>query len=197
MATVETLKNKDNNTFYPVTKTEAVYNADGSENLSVTLTKKADISTDAADANKMMKADGTKALVTSSNIDFTTLSRSGEVKHMGSSDISVSSTATTIWSVNFNSHTGHILLDVHAVVANFSSSNYEAYLGAYIDGSTTTYYLAGVTGTNMTSGTSTISGCRILNVSQGTHTIDIKIFMSQGTCIVPAYTRASYTMTEC
>lgn len=98
MATVETLKNKNNETFYPVTKTEAVYNADGSENLSVTLTgidaeldTKATISTDAADANKMMKADGTKALVGSSNIDFTTLreSENSSITGWGSSAIRV------------------------------------------------------------------------------------------------------------
>lgn len=73
MATVQTLKDKNNDTFYPVTKTEAVYNADGSETLDNTLNTKATISTSAGDANKMMKADGTKALVGSSNIDWTTL----------------------------------------------------------------------------------------------------------------------------
>lgn len=76
MATVQTLKDKNNNTFYPVTKTEAVYNADGSETLDNTIDNlentKATISTSVGDANKMMKADGTKALVTSDNIDFTT-----------------------------------------------------------------------------------------------------------------------------
>lgn len=86
MATVQTLKDKNDNTFYPVTKTEAVYNADGSETLDNTINNlkntKATISTDAGDANKVMMADGTKSLVntaniansavTSSNIDFTT-----------------------------------------------------------------------------------------------------------------------------
>ena len=73
MATVQTLKDKNDGTFYPVTKTEAVYNADGSETLDNTLNTKATISTSAGDANKMMKADGTKALVGSDNIDWTTL----------------------------------------------------------------------------------------------------------------------------
>lgn len=84
MATVQTLKDKNNETFYPVTKTEAVYNADGSETLDTTIDNfsnvvqnlsdtKATISTSASDANKMMKADGTKALVGSDNIDFTTI----------------------------------------------------------------------------------------------------------------------------
>ena len=84
MATVQTLKDKNNETFYPVTKTEAVYNADGSETLDTTIDNfsnvvqnlsdtKATISTSASDANKMMKADGTKALVGSDNIDFTSL----------------------------------------------------------------------------------------------------------------------------
>lgn len=84
MATVQTLKDKNNDTFYPVTKTEAVYNADGSETLDTTIDNfsnvaqnlsdtKATISTSIGDANKMMKADGTKALVGSDNIDLATL----------------------------------------------------------------------------------------------------------------------------
>lgn len=75
MANIETLLNKNDETIYPVTKTEAVYNAAGTETLDNTLDKKANISTASADTNKMMKADGTKSLVTSSNIDFTTLAQ--------------------------------------------------------------------------------------------------------------------------
>lgn len=207
MATVQTLKDKNNDTFYPVTKTEAVYNADGSETLDTTIDNfsnvaqnlsdtKATISTSVSDANKMMKADGTKALVGSDNIDFTTLSRSGAVTHMGSSNVTIDTTGISLCNVNFNSHSGNILVNANAVIANFSGANYEAYLAAYIDGAATAYYMAGVTGTNMTSGTTTISGCRILDVTPGSHNIIVKLFMSNGTCIVPAYTRSSYSMIE-
>ena len=73
---IQTLNDKSSNVFYPVTKTGAVYNADGSESLDTTITNvglvldsKATISTDAGDANKVMLADGSKALVGTSNID--------------------------------------------------------------------------------------------------------------------------------
>lgn len=72
MATVQTLKDKDNNTFYPVTKTEAVYNADGSKTLDYILDHTIIASTDPADANKVFKADASLGLVNSNNINWTT-----------------------------------------------------------------------------------------------------------------------------
>lgn len=68
MAYIATLK-KNNTVIYPQTKSTAVYEDDGVTTLDTTVVKK---STAAADANKMIKADGTKALVGASNIDFTT-----------------------------------------------------------------------------------------------------------------------------
>lgn len=68
MAYIATLK-KNNTVIYPQTKSTAVYEDDGVTPLENTVVKK---STAAADANKMIKADGTKALVEASNIDFTT-----------------------------------------------------------------------------------------------------------------------------
>ena len=69
MAYIATLK-KNNTVIYPQTKSTAVYEDDGVTVLDTVVVKK---STAAADANKMIKADGTKALVGASNIDFTTL----------------------------------------------------------------------------------------------------------------------------
>ena len=73
---IQTLNDKNSSVFYPVTKTGAVYNADGSESLDTTITNvglvlesKATISNDAGDANKVMLADGSKALVGTSNIN--------------------------------------------------------------------------------------------------------------------------------
>ena len=72
MATVQTLKDKDNNTFYPVTKTEAVYNADGSKTLDYILDNTIIASEDPADANKVFKGNASLGLVGANNIDFTT-----------------------------------------------------------------------------------------------------------------------------
>lgn len=69
MAYIATLK-KNNTVIYPQTKSTAVYEDDGVTALDTVVVKK---STAAGDANKMIKADGTKALVGASNIDFTTM----------------------------------------------------------------------------------------------------------------------------
>lgn len=69
MAYIATLK-KNNTVIYPQTKSTAVYEDDGVTPIDDVVVKK---STAAADANKMIKADGTKALVGASNIDFTTM----------------------------------------------------------------------------------------------------------------------------
>lgn len=70
MATVQTLKDKDNNTFYPVTKTEAVYNGDGSKTLDYILDNTIIASEDPADANKVFKGNASLGLVGPSNIDW-------------------------------------------------------------------------------------------------------------------------------
>ena len=67
MAYIATLK-KNNTVIYPQTKSTAVYEDDGVTPIDDVVVKK---STAAADANKMIKADGTKALVGESNIDWT------------------------------------------------------------------------------------------------------------------------------
>jgi hypothetical protein len=69
MAYIATLK-KNNTVIYPQTKSTAVYEDDGVTPIDDVVVKK---STAAADTNKMIKADGTKALVGESNIDLTTI----------------------------------------------------------------------------------------------------------------------------
>ena len=72
MATVQTLNDKDGNTFYPVTKTEAVYNGDGSKTLDYILDQTITASENPADANKVFKGNASLGLVSANNIDFTT-----------------------------------------------------------------------------------------------------------------------------
>lgn len=72
MATVQTLNDKDGNTFYPVTKTEAVYNSDGTKTLDYILDHTISASTDPADANKVFKGNASLGLVGFNNMDFST-----------------------------------------------------------------------------------------------------------------------------
>ena len=96
MATVQTLKDKDNNTFYPVTKTEAVYNADGTKTLDYILDHTIIASENPADANKVFKADASLGLVGANNIDFTTMeSSSGLTRRCDFGSLHIFTTVTS------------------------------------------------------------------------------------------------------
>lgn len=161
MATVQTLKDKSNNTFYPVTKTEAVYNADGTETLDNLLTR---------------------------NIVYS----HGSV---GSSDVSVTTTETTLSSGTINTKAGKLLIFGSAVLATLSATGVTAYIGVYVDN--TRIILAAVTGKyGMTTNQTGISGATTVDVTAGSHTVSFVTWTSTGTAILPAASRRSVIFTE-
>lgn len=183
MATVQTLKDKNDGTFYPVTKTEAVYNADGSENLSVTLTKKANISTGAGDADKVMMADGSKALVgtssinngavTAAKIDFSTI---GYWEITFSSNISVNQGAAYSYvdvpgsSLTFTAEVGGVYLVLFAggIRCNSSSDSY----ARVIINSTELFSAMTQAPSNSFGG---MSGARSFTATQASNTLKLRI----------------------
>lgn len=196
MATVQTLKDKNNETFYPVTKTEAVYNADGSETLDTTIDNfsnvvqnlsdtKATISTSASDANKMMKADGTKALVGSDNIDFTTLGRTTLQYYSTSTAVIETSTYSPITEGTITTHGGGLLV-TGFVYGTLTSG--VAYLSVKIDD--TTYQIGQI---NSQTANIPMNGIRYFdNIAPGNHTISFGVTRQDGTN--RSYTIAGYTL---